>query len=640
MKILSLHVAWTLLLALSLSGCGRESAPVDARLIILGFDGMDPRLAQQWMDDGSLTHFSRLAGQGLFRPLATSNPPQSPVAWASFATGSGPGEHGIYDFLRRDPATYQPALSISETVPPSKVLKLFGLTLPLDDGAILNRRVSTPFWMDVEKAGGRATVLRVPVTFPPDPVHRMLSGMGVPDLLGSQGTYTMFATHPLPAASTRRTRTVRIRPDRAGHIDSWLEGPVHPLKPAAGPLKTALSIDPAERGATIRLGDGVAELAPGEWSGWITVDFSYFGPASVSGIVRVLLVSGYPRVELYVSPIHIDPRAPVVPLSHPPEYAEQLAQRFGLFHTIGMPEETWSLIEGHISDEAWLEMVKTTLKEREEVFYDALDRHDSDVVAGVFVHTDRVSHMFYRGIDERHPLHSQTGPQAREAIHWIYREADRILGETMSRMGPKDRLIVLSDHGFAPFRRAVNLNRWLVDQGLMALKDGSPDSPPGFANVDWSRSRAYALGLNGLYLNRRGRESQGIVGDGEAAEIKRRIMRELPRLEDPRDGGPVVLEVFDGAALYPGNANGDAPDLVVGYAPGFRASWQTTLGGVPAPVVVDNARKWSGDHCIAPAAVPGVLFMSFKPESPIEAVGDVARYVRDHWQKGLSSSAP
>ncbi len=136
------------------------------------------------------------------------------------------------------------------------------------------------------------------------------------------------------------------------------------------------------------------------------------------------------------------------------------------------------------------------------MFYDSLDRHDSDVVVSVFVQTDRVSHMFYRGIDPQHPLYHDTDDEARDAIHWIYREADRVLGETLQRMDPNDRLIVLSDHGFAPFRRAVNLNRWLADQGLLVLEDGHLESSVGFTSVDWSRTRAYALGLNSVYINR------------------------------------------------------------------------------------------------------------------------------------------
>ncbi len=615
-----------------LTSCKQELPPVEQRLIILGFDGMDPVLAQQWMDDGSLVNFRELASIGGFHSLPTSNPPQSPVAWSDFATGTGPGEHGIYDFLRRDPATHLPDFSISRIVPPEDFLSLFGMELPLDDSEIINRRIGTPFWSAIEKQGGRSTVLRVPVTFPPDPIHRMMAGMGVPDLLGTQGTYTIYSTRPLAPSDTSGARSVRMRPDPQGHIESLLEGPAHPLKPGAPALNTSLLLDPAGDKVRLRLGDADIQLSPGEWSDWISVSFNYFGPASVQGIVRAYLLSAYPRVQLYISPINIDPRDPVIPLSSPPGYAAEVEERFGLYHTIGMPEETWSLNEGHLTDHAFLEMVRTTLREQESVYYDALDRRDSDVVVSVFVQTDRVSHMFYRGIDPQHPLHQDTDAEARNAIHWIYQQADRVLGETMQRMSSKDRLIVLSDHGFAPFRRAVNLNRWLANHDLLVLKDGEQVSDVGFATVDWSRTKAYALGLNSLYINRTDREAHGIVAEVEATQIKQQIIASLPGLLDPASGLQAIRQVFDGELLYPGNANNDAPDLVIGYEPGFRASWQTTLGGVPASLIDDNNKKWSGDHCITPEAVPGVLFTSFKMDPPLGSLRDIARYARENWK--------
>ncbi len=621
-----------ILVVILLATCNLEAPPVQQRLVILGFDGLDPVLTKNWMNEGSLPNFSKLAALGSFHTLPTSNPPQSPVAWSDFATGSGPGTHGIYDFLRRDAQTGLPDFSIARIVPPQSFMPLFGLQLPLDDGEIINRRLGVPFWSAVEEQGGHATVLRVPVTFPPDPIQRMLAGMGVPDLLGTQGTYTIYSNRPAAPSDSGSSRSVYMRPDGQGHIETVLEGPAHPLKPGAPALHTALLLDPAGDKVRIRLGDADIQLAAGEWSDWITVDFRYFGPASVKGIVRLYLVSAYPRVQLYVSPINIDPREPVIPLSSPADYAAEMADRFGLYHTIGMPEETWSLNDGQLSDHAYLEMVRTTLHEQENVYYDSLERHDSDLVVAVFVQTDRVSHMFYRGIDPLHPLYAETGAEARDAIHWIYRDADRVLGETLQRLEPEDRLIVLSDHGFAPFRRALNLNRWLVEQGLMKLKDGYLESAPGFASVDWSGTKAYALGLNSLYINRQGREANGIAGEEEAEQIKQQIIAGLPQLQDPRSGLAVVRDVFDGALLYPDNANGDAPDLVIGYEPGFRASWQTTLGAVPATLIDDNNSKWSGDHCITPEAVPGVLFTSFKTDAPPASIRDIAGYAVETWK--------
>jgi len=613
-----------------LAGCGSEPEPAEQRVVILGFDGMDPVLAQRWMDEGKLPNFSRLAESGHFQPLGTSNPPQSPVAWSDFATGEHAGAHGIFDFLRRDPETYGPQFSISENIPPESHLELFGLSIPLDEGQVLNRRQGVPFWTEAEQRGKRASVLRVPVTYPPDDIHRMLSGMGVPDLLGTQGTYTFYTTTRLDQSSSS-TRVVRVRPDRTGTIENVLEGPPDPLRSEAEPMQAPLTIAPAEPGARITLGDAETELQPGEWSDWVRVKFDVTGPVNVSGTVRMLLVQDYPRPRLYISPIQIDPVSPAVPISSPPGYAAELVDRIGLYHTIGMPEETWSLNEEHISDAAWLEMEKTILAEREAMWYDTLDRNDSELVVGVFVQTDRVSHMFYRGIDPEHPRFEDTLPEHRDSIEWIYTEADRILGETMDRLAPEDELLVISDHGFAPFRKAVHLNRWLVDNDYLVLEDGKTESDVVFSNVDWSRSRAYALGLNGLFINRAGRESLGIVESDEVPALKRELASALESWNEAETGDSVVRRVFDGLEIYPGaEDNNETPDLVVGYQRGFRASWQTTLGAVPAALIEPNTQKWSGDHCIDPHLVPGVLFSTFKPDSDVLSIKDIWSLAEGH----------
>ncbi|MDZ7790993.1 MAG: alkaline phosphatase family protein [Xanthomonadales bacterium] len=612
----------------ALVGCGGEPEPVESRVVVLGFDGMDPVLARQWMDEGKLPNFSRLAEDGHFQELATSNPPQSPVAWSSFATGKGPGRHGIFDFLRRDPETYTPNFSISENIPPERFIKLFGYQVPLGSGEVRNRRQGEAFWVKAERdEGARASVLRIPVTYPPDDIHRMLSGMGVPDLLGTQGTYTYYTTTRL-GDSGSSTRTVRVRPDRQGRIESVFEGPPDPLLESGESMTVPLVITPAEAGARVRLGDDEVTLESGEWSDWIRVAFDVTGPISVTGTVRLLLVQGYPQPRLYVSPIQIDPENPAVEIASPSGYAAELAEDIGLFHTIGMPEETWSLNEEHISDAAWLEMEKTILAEREAMWYETLDKNDSNLVVGAFVQTDRVSHMFYRGLDEQHPRHDDTAPEHRDSIEWIYREADRILGETMDRLGPDDRLIVISDHGFAPFRKAVHLNRWLVDNGYLVLQEGESESDVVFSNVDWSQSRAYALGLNGLFLNQAGREGQGIVEPEEVEALKAEIAAGLEQWTDSDTGEPVVRRVFDGEEAYRGPERSDAPDLVVGYHRGYRASWQTTLGAIPEPLMEPNRQKWSGDHCIDPALVPGVLFSNFIPEVEVGSIRDVWQLTR------------
>jgi len=288
-----------------------------------------------------------------------------------------------------------------------------------------------------------------------------------------------------------------------------------------------------------------------------------------------------------------------------------------------MPEETWSLNEGQISDEAYLEVIRTTFAEREAMWYSALEAHNTELAVVVFVQTDRVSHMFYRGLDKEHPLHSQTGEKARGAIQWIYQEADRVLGETLKRMSQEDQLVVLSDHGFAPFRKLVHLNRWLAQAGYLVFEPGEQGTDALFGGVDWSQTKAYALGLNGIFINQSGREPFGSVSVLETKALKAQIVEQLVDATDPETGDSLVRQVFDREEIYSGLAIAEAPDLVIGYDRNYRASWQTTLGGAPKKLVETNHEKWSGDHCVDPSLVPGILFTSFPLSPEVNKIQDI-----------------
>lgn len=607
----------------------------EGRTVVLGFDGVDPKLVQRWMDAGRLPNFKRLAEQGTFQSLATTNPAQSPVAWSSFATGGNPGAHGLFDFLRRDKKTYAPVYAIASVEESGRKLEMFGLSIPLSAARVVNRRVGKPFWMEAEAAGLRASVLRVPVTFPSDDITRMLSGMGVPDLLGTQGTFTIYSTEDLAGENVRAVKVTPV----AGRVETVLEGPLHPLYKNPDPLTVPMTIEAAGLDQVrIELDGTELTLSVGGWSDWVPLSYDVAWVIGVPGMVRLHLVQAFPNLVLYVSPIQLDPRDPVQAISAPPGYAKKLAKRIGLYHTIGMPEETWSLNEGIISDQAYLDMVRTILAEREAMLFDTLDQDDSDLVVVVFVQTDRVSHMFYRGLDSEHPLHESASEEARGAIEWIYGEADRILGKTMDRLAPTDRLIVLSDHGFNSFRRSVHLNRWLMENGFMVAKPGQADSESLFSNVNWTGTQAYAIGLNGIYLNVKGRERLGIVRAQKIDQLKHEIAEKLLGFIDPDTGAPIVLTVRHVEDVYSGDEIYDAPDLIIGYAEGYRASWQTALGGVPAPLVEDNLRKWSGDHCVEPNLVPGVLFTSFPLDSPVQSIRELPELIRQSFVKSRQDS--
>ena len=597
----------------------------DHRVIVLGFDGLDPVLLDEGIKAGRLPHFAALANGAPVPRLATTEPPQSPVAWSSFATGSQPGDHGVFDFLHRNPETYTPEFSIA-TQAPTETLNVFGWQMPIREGALLTRRQGTPFWVQAEHEGLRVSVYRVPVTYPVDDITHMLAGMGVPDLLGSQGTYTLIANHLVAdAESGGRVMMSKTEPD--GSVRVQLRGPANPLD--GSDMTLPLAVFPAADGVDVDLGGVRTHLQAGAWSDWIPLDFRFLGVGTVRGMVRLNLVTAFPRMRLYVSPIQADPTDSVLPISAPPGDAAQLAARIGRFHTLGMPEETWAMNQSHLDENAWLDNVRTTLAEGEAMLAAALASDDSDIIVKTFVQTDRVSHMFWRGRDVDHPLHAETTPQARAAIDWIYGEADRIVGETRQRMRPDDRLIILSDHGFTNYRRSANLNRWLVDHGFLVLQPGASSSAPLFASVDWSKSRAYALGLNGVFINRAGREAQGIVVDADVDALLTELAQQLGSWQDDaNDMAPVIARVARADAIYRGAASASAPDLMIGYARGYRASWQTSLGGVPMPLLEDNRQLWSGDHCVAADLVPGVLLTSFPLAQPVTGIADVGALVR------------
>ncbi len=594
------------------------------RTIILGFDGMDPVLLETWINEGHLPHFKQLKDNGHFQALDTSNPAQSPVAWSSFATGLNPGVHGVFDFIHRDRDTYNPEYSISGIKPP-KYFDAFGLNVPYSEEIIYNKRIGKPFWLSAEQRGNLSSVLRVPVTYPPDNIHRMISGMGVPDLLGTQGTFSYFSTKYVdPNSSGGKIVRVNISNNK---ISTQLAGPPNPFSQKELFVPMAIRKN-NKKSVNINLNGETFSLGQKQWSNWVPVSFSYGGVFSIKGMVRLYLEEAFPRFKLYVSPINIDPRNPILPISHPANFANELSQDIGLFHTLGMPEETWSLNDGLIDDKTYLSMVKTVLAEREAMFFNQLDNDQAELLINVFVQTDRVSHMFWRGFDENHPGYEQSSDVARNAILWIYKEADRILGKTINKINKNDKLMVISDHGFAPYYQHVNLNRWLYDEGYIALKQNSSSDNFNLQDIDWTKTTAYAMGLNGVFVNLAGRELHGWVDQNQANQITSELEIKLKQLQSDRiDSKPnnIIRETYRRDEIYHGNQSHNSADLIIGYAKGYRASWQTVLGAAPKEFLIQNNDKWSGDHCIDPSFVPGIFLSNFKPQQPVHKISQIGQ---------------
>jgi len=365
------------------------------------------------------------------------------------------------------------------------------------------------------------------------------------------------------------------------------------------------------------------------------------GGVCVHGIARFLLTRTEPDLSVYVTPIEIDPENPALPISHPRYYAMYLAKLLGSFATLGMAEDTWALNEGAIDEKAFLKQAELIQREREAMFFGALDRTRHGVVACVFDTSDRVQHMFYRYLDSA-SRSSRDGSHG-AVIESLYRDMDRVVGETLRYVDQKTALFVLSDHGFCSFHRGVNLNAWLHQHGYLTLEAGRSEGSEYFEGIDWSRTRAYTFGLGGLYLNLRGREAQGVVDREEAATLKNELIAQLTGLRDDDAGEIGIRAVYDSAAIYKGPYLGAAPDVIVGYAAGYRASWGAAVGRVTPHVFEDNRKAWSGDHCVDPALVPGVLFSNWKLHAHDPGIEDMAPTALDlfgieqpSWMEGES----
>ena len=523
------------------------------KAIFLGFDGLDPCVAERMMAEGKLPNLARLH----YRRLRTTYPALSPVAWSTFATGVNPAKHNIFDFLNRDLRNYAPELSSA---------KVRSGRHP----SVEMRRKSEPFWKILGRHAVGSTILRVPVTFPPEAFYgRQLSAMCTPDLLGTQGTYSRFDS-------------------TAGKL--------------AGPEGTFVSF--AVRAGRIEIQGDSYSLLKGEYTPWIRLRFG-----RARGIVRFLLTQDGPEFSLYASPVQIDPENPALPISHPAYYSAYLAKLLGTYSTLGLAEDTGALNDGAIGEDDFLRQTDLIRDEREVMFFSALDRTRRGVVACVFDHTDRVQHMFFNRADVIEPL---------------YRDADRIVGKALAAAGAGTAVFVLSDHGFCAFRRGVNLNSWLLREGYLALCAGRAESGEYLEGIDWTRTRAYTFGLGGVYLNLRGREAQGIVSREEATILKDELTRRLSGLADEDRGAIAIQTAYQASEIYQGPYLDAAPDLIIGYAAGYRASWGAATGHVTAQVFEDNTKAWCGDHCVDPPLVPGVLFSNLPLTSDDPGIEDMA----------------
>ncbi|MFI5198198.1 MAG: alkaline phosphatase family protein [Thermoanaerobaculia bacterium] len=670
---------------LALLAASGLQAAVPPRVIVLGFDGADYTLVAKAIAEGRLPNLAALAAKGGFSALTPTIPAQTPVSWSTFSTGLSPGRTMIFDFLKRDPKTYRPEFAIAEegskpfllgkgnriAVPAVFALAAFVLVLallkillrrrvkgfgagialaacvaaglaaflgirissllPTEIPWPINNRRGTPFWEEAGRKGIASVVMHVPVTFPAvDYDHgRLMSGLGVTDVRGRVGTPSYYTSDPFFAPKNKNefsVELVRLESNK-GTIETEVFGPYNKLFKEPPVINTPMTLTVADDGGSLTVapkGSSPVTLKVGEWSPWVVFTFPFNSLVKMTGIGRFHLAALSPEIKLYLSPIHFNPAdlPPSVKITAPSSLSKKLAGRYGLYKTMGWQIDTWSMSEETIDEKTFLEDVDHTIEPFRKMMNDFLDEKDVRLFVQIYEFPDRVAHCFWRFLDPQHPAYDAVkAAQWAPAIEKTYEQMDAIVGDAMKKLAPEDVLIVLSDHGFATWRRSVNYNTWLVENGFMTLtgnegKQADLEMLFGqgefWPNVDWSKTKAYAMGLGDIYINLKGREGKGIVSPGAEYEaVRDEIKRKLVTLVDPKTGTRAVSRIFTREEAY-GSFDADLiPDLFVTNTAGTRIGWQGSLGVVTKEMFEDNAQIWSGDHCsLDPAVVPGILFSS------------------------------
>jgi predicted AlkP superfamily phosphohydrolase/phosphomutase len=613
------------------AGCGGR-AP-DQRVIVLGFDGLDYGLTRRLIDQGRLPNMARMERDGVFAPLETSVPPESPVAWSNFITGMDAGGHGIFDFVHRDPATLFPFASDSKALPEGITIKLGKWSFPLTGGGYESLRKGEPFWKALEENGVESWVLRMPANYPvSEAATRELSGMGTPDLNGAKffSFYTSELFYPTEGMTGGEVFEWDVYD---GMAEQRLHGPDNPLLEGEERLTVDFKVyvDPDISTAKFEVADSSEfVLEVGEWSDWVPLEFELMPTQKLHGICRFYLKSIEPELEVYVSPINYDPMVPDAPISTPASYAAELAEATGRFYTQGMPEDTKSFTEGVLEMDQFLEQARIAGHEVIAQYQDVLDAFERSTAGFLFYYfgnPDQVSHVMWASMDPTHPAYdAETYGRHADLIPSIYQELDGVVGRTLDAMDDGTLLVVMSDHGFSSWRRSFNLNSWLVENGYLVLLDPTLEEDPGlFRNVDWSRSRAYGMGINGLYVNLRGREKNGIVEPRDRRALMDEIAAKLLATMDPATGGPALTKVYAREDVYQDLGQLEiGPDLQMGYAKGTRGSGKGALGDIEPAVLRDNLDDWTGDHIMDHESVPGVLLASRKLAKPAPSLESLA----------------
>jgi len=599
------------------------------QLVIVGLDGMEPTLVEKFMAEGNLPNLSRLKKEGTYAHLKTTTPAISPVAWSSFMTGSHPCKHNIFDFLSRNPKNYLPDLSSAWIGNPKKFLPLGKYKIPLSKPIIKGMRKSIPFWKFLGDAGIFSTIIRIPVTFPPEKFKgHLISGMCAPDLKGSQGTFTFYTSEK---EKTKIDEGGVIIPLTISDnkIETYIPGPENSLLKKEEELKLPLKItlDSTNKTANLNISGKKFILKEKTLSDWVKITFRPGLGIKVRAICRFFISEISPNFMMYISPLNIDPEKPALPISHPFIYSVYIAKLLGSYTTLGEADDTWALNEGILDEDTFIKLAYDNHKESEDMLFNAMDKTKKGVVACWFQVTDSIQHMFFRYLDKNHPaLKFGQNIKSAKTIEELYINMDKLVGKVRDKLSKNSCLVIMSDHGFKQFRRGVNLNSWFYCNGYLNLKDGKSESGEWFKDVDWASTKAYGLGLGGIYINQKGRESQGIVSPGEETiALKTELKQKLSGLMDDGNNNAVAINyLYDRDEIPPGPYKENCPDFIVGYNEGYRVSWDSVSGKVNSTIFEDNIKAWSGDHCIDPKLVPGIFFCNHPINTKSPSIVDIA----------------
>ena len=441
--------------------------------------------------------------------------------------------------------------------------------------------------------------------------------MGTPDVKGGLGSYSFYTTKEI---DTKNNRGEIFKLEvSAKFAKSVVKGPkilgIKGQDERTIPFELHLN----DSGATIIIDSKKVTLGLGKWTDWIEFSFPIKGGINSQAIGKFLLISTKPDIQLYLTPLNISPLGQIFPISYPSDYGKVIYDRMGYFSTLGLAEDTNALNDGILDETTFLEMCNSLLEEKERIFFDQFNQ-DIHLYAFVFDTLDRIQHMFWQSNDKR------TGNT--NVIEQYYCKFDEIIGKFVSLMDDDALLIILSDHGFGPLKRIVDLNAYLRDKGFVHLREGKT-SPPLFKNFDFSNTTAYAYGFTAININTRGKDGKGIVAPDQISKAKSDVKECLLQFLDDKTGKRVIKNVYDANDIYSKTYRADAPDLVIGFEKGYRTGDNAVIGGVGEKAIKDNPKKWCGDHIFDPSEVPGVFITTHPLDLQNCSVFDIYGIVKE-----------